>query len=163
MLDAAELVIYLLDGEAGITAEDLSVIAELEQKPAPHLVLWNKADIAPMPQQPAPAAFIRVSAKTGEGVADLTKAIAAAVEARAGVDGAADSQTAAIGSERQKNLVEAAAAAVDEALLLAGREEPLDIIAPLLREAVNALGEITGEVSTADILEEMFSRFCVGK
>ncbi|MCL1837102.1 MAG: tRNA uridine-5-carboxymethylaminomethyl(34) synthesis GTPase MnmE [Treponema sp.] len=163
LLDAAELVIYLLDGEAGITAEDLSVIAELKQKPAPHLVLWNKADIAPMPQQLAPAAFIRVSAKTGEGVADLTKAITAAVKARAGVDGAADSQTAAIGSERQKNLVEAAAAAVEEALLLAGREEPLDIIAPLLREAVNALGEITGEVSTADILEEMFSRFCVGK
>jgi tRNA modification GTPase len=40
---------------------------------------------------------------------------------------------------------------------------PLDLIAPSLREAVNALGEITGEVSTADILEAMFSRFCIGK
>jgi len=50
-----------------------------------------------------------------------------------------------------------------QALSLAGQEEPLDLIAPLLREAVNALGEITGEVSTADLLEEMFTRFCVGK
>jgi tRNA modification GTPase len=64
---------------------------------------------------------------------------------------------------RQKNLVEAAAAAVEAALLLAEREEPLDLIAPLLREAVNSLGEITGEVSTADILETMFGTFCVGK
>ncbi|MDR1868625.1 MAG: tRNA uridine-5-carboxymethylaminomethyl(34) synthesis GTPase MnmE, partial [Treponema sp.] len=70
---------------------------------------------------------------------------------------------AALGTERQKNLVGAACAALEEALALADREEPLDLIAPLLREAVNALGEITGEVSNADILEEMFSRFCVGK
>ncbi|MDR0662790.1 MAG: hypothetical protein LBF80_01745 [Spirochaetaceae bacterium] len=36
-------------------------------------------------------------------------------------------------------------------------------MAPCLRSAVDSLGEITGEVSTADILEAMFSRFCVGK
>jgi len=74
-----------------------------------------------------------------------------------------DAHDPALGTTRQKTLVDAAAAALEQALALAKREEPLDIIAPLLREAVNALGEITGEVSTADILEEMFSRFCVGK
>ncbi|MDR1319550.1 MAG: hypothetical protein LBJ90_07985 [Treponema sp.] len=46
---------------------------------------------------------------------------------------------------------------------MAGRGEALELIAAPLREAVNCLGEITGEVSTADILELMFSRFCVGK
>ena len=50
-----------------------------------------------------------------------------------------------------------------EALSLADRREALELIAPFLREAMNAVGEITGEVSTADILESMFSRFCVGK
>jgi tRNA modification GTPase len=74
-----------------------------------------------------------------------------------------DPRNAALGSARQKKHVDAATAALEEALSLAEREEPLDLIAPLLREAVNALGEITGEVSTADILEEMFSSFCVGK
>ena len=54
-------------------------------------------------------------------------------------------------------------APLEEALRRADAAEPLDLIAPMLREAVNALGEITGEVSTADILETMFSRFCVGK
>jgi tRNA modification GTPase len=67
------------------------------------------------------------------------------------------------GTVRQKELIDTSLALVEEALALAGREEPLDIIAPLLRSAINALGEITGEVSTADILEQMFSRFCVGK
>ena len=67
------------------------------------------------------------------------------------------------GTLRQKELIGAALASVEEALALAGREEPLDIIAPLFRSAINALGEITGEVSGEDIFEAMFSRFCVGK
>ena len=158
LLDAAELVLYVIDGEAGITGEDRNFIGELRAGKQV-LVIWNKADIAPAT---AEIAGISVSTKTGEGITELARAIAGAIKARAGA--ATDHlQTAAIGSERQKNLVEAAASAVEEALLLAGREEALDIIAPLLREAVNSLGEITGEVSTADILEEMFSRFCVGK
>ena len=158
LLDAAELVLYVIDGEAGITGEDRDFIGELRAGKQV-LIIWNKADIAPSTADIA-GSLISVSAKTGEGIAELTRAIAEAIAAKVPAD---HSQTAAIGSERQKNLVEAAASAVEEALLLAEREEPLDIIAPLLREAVNSLGEITGEVSTADILEEMFSRFCVGK
>jgi tRNA modification GTPase len=136
------------------------------------LVIWNKADITlppPLPQgggDDSPAeissgTFIGVSAKTGEGLIELTAAVATAVGAQTGE--AAGDDSASLGSQRQKNLVEAAAAALEEALNLAEREEPLDLIAPLLREAVNSLGEITGEVSTADILEEMFGKFCVGK
>jgi tRNA modification GTPase len=64
---------------------------------------------------------------------------------------------------RQKELIDAALADVKEALDLADKGEPLDVIAPLLRTAAESLGEITGEVSTADILNAMFSRFCVGK
>ena len=185
LLAAAELVLYLIDGTAGLTGEDRAFLDTFNTVPgggnAPRspalLILWNKADIAPMPPPSTFAAngVISVSAKTGEGVAELTAAIAGAVksenfENRAQGYSAAESgnqaggvQNAALGSTRQKNLVESAVAALEEALELAASSEPLDIIAPLLREAVNALGEITGEVSTADILETMFSRFCVGK
>ena len=183
LLEAAELVLYLIDGTAGFTAEDRAFIGEFRQTERgriPLLLLWNKADIAPLSPETVPAiaagTLISVSAKTGKGIAELASAIAGAITAAiAGVAGQAQTadaaagvsagivQTAAIGTARQKNLVAAAAAALEEALRLAEKEEPLDIIAPLLREAVNALGEITGEVSTADILEEMFSNFCVGK
>jgi len=46
---------------------------------------------------------------------------------------------------------------------MADNNEPLELISPLLREALNSLGEITGEVTSSDILELMFSRFCLGK
>jgi tRNA modification GTPase len=67
------------------------------------------------------------------------------------------------GSARQKELIDRCIEAITEALSLADRGMSLDLVTPVLREGVNYLGEITGEVSTADILDEMFSRFCVGK
>jgi len=159
LLEEAELVIYLIDGSAGITAEDAQFI---NQPPSKQLILlWNKADIAPPPPS---CDAVSISAKTGEGMAELIAAIVKAAGIQAEETAASgETQDPALGSARQKNLVEAAASALEQALALAEQQEPLDLIAPLLREAVNSLGEITGEVSTADILEEMFSRFCVGK
>jgi tRNA modification GTPase len=168
LLETAELVLYLIDGAEGLTGEDSAFLGEIgNSSRRPALVLWNKADIKAMPPDLSLAGKIPIgiSAKTGQGTADLLSAMAAAINniAAEPADITGASRTAALGSRRQKNLVESAAAALEEALRLADRLEPLDLIAPLLREAVNALGEITGEVSTADILEEMFSRFCVGK
>jgi tRNA modification GTPase len=158
LLQEADLVLYLIDGAQGITDEDRDFIDSGETNSG-RLLVWNKADIAPL--LAAPQNFISVSAKTGEGLAQIYTAVSSAIQEQA--DAQQEAPTAAIGTVRQKNLVDAALSALEEALALAEQEEPLDLIAPLLRESVNALGEITGEVSTADILEEMFSRFCVGK
>jgi tRNA modification GTPase len=68
-----------------------------------------------------------------------------------------------LGTQRQKELTEKAISFLEEALLLEKKGESLDLIAHFFRESLNALGEITGEVSSADILEIMFSRFCLGK
>ena len=158
LLEAADLVLYLIDGTEGLTNEDTAFIAEIQENapPKPLLLLWNKADISPSNTKEA---FLDISAKTGLGMAELTAAIRNAI-----IGKTEDSEPiASVGTERQKTHVDTAVAALEEALRLADGDEPLDIIAPLLREAVNALGTITGEVSTDDILEEMFSKFCVGK
>ena len=166
LLEAADIILYLIDGAAGITGEDTAFIKEIRSR-KPLLALWNKVDITRPPSSLRLCGSggmefeaIPVSAKTGEGISELTAAIAALI---AGTVQADTADGVGIGTVRQKNHVETAVAALEEALSLADRGEPLDLIAPLLREAVNALGEITGEVSTADILEEMFGRFCVGK
>ena len=163
LLKEAELVLYLIDGAQGVTKEDRDFCTGHKK---PLLLLWNKADIAPFPQnfEFADNKTVSVSAKTGEGITELFAAIASAIQEQADCPQLRGMPAAAtVGTERQKKLVDAACSALEEALALAEKEEPLDLIAPLIREAANALGEITGEVSTADILEEMFSRFCVGK
>ncbi|MDR0452447.1 MAG: tRNA uridine-5-carboxymethylaminomethyl(34) synthesis GTPase MnmE [Treponema sp.] len=158
LLGEADLVLYLVDGSAGITGEDRDFLGSAQK---PLIPLWNKADIA-LP--PPGSRLLAVSAKTGEGFGKLAEAAAAALEKAAGETAPeAGRLSAGIGTARQKELVDAALASLEEALALADRGEPLDLAAPALREAVNALGEITGEVATADILEVMFSRFCVGK
>jgi tRNA modification GTPase len=161
LLREADLVLYVIDGSLGITGEDRDYLAELERGAEgggkiPVLILWNKADIVP-----PPPGLLGTSAVTGQGT--LLSAMASALEKAAGLAGAGAESPAGPGSARQKDLICAALASVEEALALADGGEALDLVAPLLREGVNCLGEITGEVSTAEILETMFSRFCVGK
>ena len=167
LLEEADIVLYLIDGDAGSRETGITEeIAGIENSSgSKYLTIWNKCDISPLPQ-PFPAADctpVCVSAMTGEGLTELSAAIIEMIYKQTKTDVQAENQTAALGTERQKILVESACAALEEALALTEADEALDLIAPMLREAVNTLGEITGEVSTADILEEMFGRFCVGK
>jgi tRNA modification GTPase len=161
LLREADLVLYLADAAQGLTEEDRAVLEDLA--PPPVCLLWNKIDLAPPPDYEAPRGIrvLGLSAKTGEGLAELSAAMAETLETAAG--NPAGDWSPGIATARQKELIDAALSALEEALSLADRGRPLDIIAPLLREGADALGEITGEVSTAEILETLFSRFCVGK
>ena len=170
LLKKADLILYVIDEVQGITEEDRNFISGCLHKPL--LVIWNKTDLAEPPSRIEEhfSAVQAVSAKTGEGIPLLLHSIASLAEASAGVPAAApalifesDETAAGPGTSRQKELIDTALACAEEALALSDREETLDIIAPLFRSAVDALGEITGEVSSADVLDAMFSRFCVGK
>jgi tRNA modification GTPase len=173
LIEQADLILYVIDGAEGPDEGDRAFLEtcgsggeDRRQKPAALIAVLNKADIAPPEVMPgtglAAGKFLTVSAKTGQGLPELIAAFKTALAGIAGGGWEAPG-TPGIGTTRQKELIDKAGAATAEALSLSAQGEALDLIAPLLREAVNALGEITGEVSTADILETMFSRFCVGK
>ncbi len=68
-----------------------------------------------------------------------------------------------IDSLRQKQLLDRAVAALDQVRTGTELGAPIDMIALDVKDALDALGEITGEVTTADVLTHMFSNFCVGK
>jgi tRNA modification GTPase len=180
MLESADLAIYVVDGAAGVTDEDRAFLSA--PRPQKIIPVWNKADIVPPDLLPpeffSPGKSAAVSAKTAEGIEALCRLIAASLLDAQAESGPANpaaergdfpighgdfSGSAGLGSERQKDLVDMALSSLKEALSLADRKEAPELIAPFLREALNAVGEITGEISTAGILEEMFSRFCVGK
>jgi tRNA modification GTPase len=158
---AADLVVYLVDSQLGVQERDEAFLAGLG---SPVIRVWNKVDLAPAgavarTPTPAPPGFIPLSAVTGEGVGDLERAIAAAV--LAGTSGEAGEPL--IDSERQRDCIGRALESL--ARFRGDREKgtPPDLLAVDLAEALSALGEITGEVTTAEILDRMFSTFCVGK
>ncbi|MDR0558460.1 MAG: tRNA uridine-5-carboxymethylaminomethyl(34) synthesis GTPase MnmE [Treponema sp.] len=164
LIKYADVVLYIVDATVGLAGEDAQFLCSGDIEGKPLIMVWNKSDAAPeMPELPAdlPAGVERVSAKTGVGVLSLTARIAEALAGRNA--GAERGDRIGVASARQKALIDRAVEQVADALNMADKGETLDIIAPSLREAVDCLGEITGEVSTADILEVMFGSFCVGK
>jgi tRNA modification GTPase len=157
---SADVIVHLLDSQAGRAADGGLPGGPPGGPPggagSPVIRAWTKSDL---PGPPAPAGFIALSTVTGEGIGELEKAIATA--AMGGPSGAPGE--ALLDSARQRDLVERALASL--ARFARERDEglPPDILAVDLAEALDALGEITGEVTTAEILERMFSSFCVGK
>lgn len=95
---------------------------------------------------------LRVSARTGEGLAALRQEIGARLAAGLG--------TGEFGAlPRQREALLGSAAALDGL----GAEVPAEIAAGAVRAALHALGEITGETATEELLDRIFSTFCVGK
>jgi tRNA modification GTPase len=162
----ADAVVYVVDGVAGLDAEDERF---LESSPGAVRV-WNKVDAPGC--LPAPEPFLPASATLGTGLGELAGLIRAAVApgfGRAGEEpgsprGAqAPGREAVVASGRQKLLLDAAAAALAGVAAGARAGEELDALAVGLREAADALGEIIGEVASDELLDAIFSRFCLGK
>ena len=173
LAEEADIVLYTIDVCEGLNKEDKIFLSEhFEHSKQPLILVLNKTDIkqAPVsafekPKNGGLFSAVPVSAKTGEGIADLCISIAALLTKKTvkECDMIIDEAITGLGTQRQKELTEKTALLLEEALEMADKKEPLDLIAPLLRESLNVIGEITGEVSSADILETMFSRFCLGK
>jgi tRNA modification GTPase len=167
LLEDADLIILVLDGTENPeqflnNSESYDAIfseyGNGSSISAPVIPVWNKSDLSPPPENGGD--FCPVSAKTGAGLDAVYQKIAAVLEKSTG---GAYGGGAALGSARQKALIDEAIDGVENALALHDEGAAADLIAPSLRSAVDSLGGITGEVSNADILEAMFSRFCVGK
>ncbi|MBI9098679.1 MAG: tRNA uridine-5-carboxymethylaminomethyl(34) synthesis GTPase MnmE [Spirochaetaceae bacterium] len=155
IIDSAHVILYLADGQEGLT-EDLKKFMNVYDDDKRCIYLWNKIDKTSITP---PETFIPISALTGEGFSHLEEKIKEIVFRDQYIPG----NEPVIDSMRQKNLLESALDSINKynSALLQGM--PMDMAAVDLTDALNALGEITGEVTSADVLERMFSNFCVGK
>ena len=161
LASAADIVLYLIDGTKPPAEEDSAFI---ERNTVPLIIVQTKADKGQM--EPLSAALqrypaVRLSSKTGAGLDMLIDTVAGLVTA----DTALPMQDAGVslGTERQKEAVTAALEAARHALEAGRSGYPLDAVIQDVEEAVHALGSVTGEVRSDDILDKIFSGFCVGK
>lgn len=147
-LNGADVVCLVLDGSTQISAQDETLLRETEHRA--RLVVLNKSDL---PQRCGYAGgFIRVSAKTGEGLDALRRAILSlAAPERA--------DSSVITNERHIRALEHALCSLQEAQ---GADE-LDCAATDVKNALHHLGSITGTDVDAAVIDRIFSRFCVGK
>ncbi|MDC7127186.1 MAG: tRNA uridine-5-carboxymethylaminomethyl(34) synthesis GTPase MnmE [Spirochaetales bacterium] len=155
VISGAGIVLYLVDSTEGLTDDDLRNIASFSSNEK-LVKIWSKSDSDK--SRELPEGFIAVSSVTGEGFSLMEKALS---EAALGQKGIGDSVV--VDSLRQHELLVRASEALNASLGAAVNYEPIDAVAMELKDALDALGEITGEVSSADILDNIFSNFCLGK
>ncbi len=157
VIDGADFILYVVDSTVGADQEDLDWIEQAGERCQP---IWNKVDLG---QEKPAEGWLPLSTTTGEGFLAIQQWVVSHFAKRQ-----AKGQEAVIDSQRQKNLLQQAVDAlhpIGELFCSNLNPEtiPLDGVAMDLNEALNALGELTGEVTSVDILEQMFSDFCVGK
>ena len=151
----AELILQVLDATEPLTDEDQNYLTEFADKK--RLLIANKID------QPSAIKFsldcVETSALDGTGIEALKDAIRAAVwsgEIRA------DMLPAMINARHQDALRRARASLEHSLDALRGDATP-ELVAADLRLAANAVGEVVGKTSTEDLLDSIFSQFCIGK
>lgn len=149
----ADLVLFVLDGSRPWEDSDTRVQELIGGRRT--LFLLNKSDLPSVLPPPSPA--LRVSAKTGEGLEELKRAMAGLfVKDTQG-------EEVVLTNLRHRTALQKGWEALTQVEQGARESRTLELLAADLTVAMNALGEVTGEVTNEEILGEIFSKFCIGK
>jgi len=127
----------------------------------PDFVVISKSDIAtclPERSEGSSESSLRISSKTGEGLADLKRAMNATLFKKT-----ENSEDLWITSEREKTCLEEALAGIDRALNLIRTNPAVELLAFEMQLVRRLLQSITGEISSEDVLQQIFAGFCIGK
>ncbi len=162
-LNSAQLLLYVIDGNAGASEADRMLWAT--RPPVPCIVVVNKTDLPQSAAQEATALrfgvdhVVAVSAPEGSGIEELLAAMAGAV-ASGEVDVSAHPFAANV---RLREALRRADKCISAASELASGNAGEELIALEIREALDNIGRLTGDVADDDLLDAIFERFCVGK
>ncbi len=161
-IENADLVIAIFDGSEPLRKEDFEVIEKVKNKNT--IYILNKSDLPVIADRnssliPHPSSFLKISATRGDGIEELKDKIVDCClkdwkEEREGV---------VISNLRHKTSIGHAAVSLEKAMKALTEDQSLEIIAIELRDSLDSLGEIVGAVTTEDILNKIFSDFCIGK
>jgi tRNA modification GTPase len=158
-LDRAELVLEVLDSSQPLTDEDRSYLADYGDKK--RIVVCNKIDLPSAMTLPPglDTPVVRVCCLTGQGIEELKDAIRDLVWS---AQVSAEMSHVMINA-RHQDALNRAREGMQRAQGALQENRPLELVALDLRLAVNAVGEIVGKTTTEDLLDSIFSQFCVGK
>lgn len=150
----ADLILFLYDANTGLTDEDNEIYEIIKDKT--HIVVANKIDLVENFTEEIPNTA-RLSTYSKDGLDELKEKM------RTFVCQISPEDTEYITNKRQQECLKRSREALQRALTAAQAEELQDMIYIDLKSALLALDEITGEVITDDILNNIFDHFCIGK
>ncbi len=155
-IESSDIVLIVLDWSEAMTEEDASVFREVGERRK--IVVVNKCDLEKGIDTSPLEDWQPVSAKYGNGLAELRQRIASLVLGRAETDGQAIFTRA-----RHLAALRRTDSHLESGLKVLDSGGMPEIVALELSDALSALGEIAGETTPQDILDAIFSEFCIGK
>lgn len=161
--EEADLIIAIFDGSKDLTKDDLEILNLIKNKKA--IILLNKKDLGDKLLEENEYLknnfdnIIKISAKTGEGIEDLYNRIVelfktSEIKMNDGI---------IITNIRHKNQIDKAIKSVNNAIESNNAGLPIDIVSIPIKQILADLSAITGEDVSEDIINEIFSKFCLGK
>ena len=168
ILEEMDLVIYIINGEDGISKEDFKILSKIQNKGLKYILAINKIDVA--------------SKNTLNGILDeikqneLNDPIFISVQENKGIDKLKDeiiklfnsndldyAHELIITNERHKDLLKKSVDYLNDAKKEISLGQPIDIVSIYVKKATKTLGEIIGADVTEDIISKIFEKFCLGK
>jgi tRNA modification GTPase len=153
----ADLVLVVLDASQPASTEDDELMSQTANRPA--IVVENKSDLVGMNREGHCAGRVRASALTGEGIADLRAEILRHIGGESG----AQAEAGFLTNVRHQGLVQDSLAALVAATVAVTAKVPHEMLLLDLYNALRPLDAVTGATTTDDILNLIFSTFCIGK
>lgn len=163
LLQDAELVICVVDGSEGLTAEDEEILQSASEKPC--VIIVNKSDLKidttlqQLQERFGIDKVMPLSARTNEGIDRFAAWLKNYVYGSEGTL----SDGVYIQNARHEELLRQALQSLQDAQRAAQERLPYDCIVIDVRNAIDLLGEITGDTVQDEIINEIFARFCIGK
>ena len=156
----ADLVLVVFDASQAVSSEDHELLLQVQDRPA--IVVGNKCDLgssAGWSARAGQSAVIRVSALTGEGIAELRAEILRHIGGETG----AQAESGFLTNVRHQGLVQESLVSLEAAAIAVAGKIPHEMLLLDLYGALRPLDAITGATTTDDILNLIFSKFCIGK
>lgn len=159
-LDEADLIIAVFDGSCPLYEDDFKILEKLQNKRC--IAVINKSDREILSDEQIINKYIEntvmISAKNNDGIEKLQSAVENIFEASE-----INFDNGTVSNERQKKCVDTALLQINESISALESGIMLDAVTVLIDEALQSLLELTGEKASETVVNEVFSRFCVGK
>ena len=161
-IEKADLVLLVLDSSRELEKEDIEVIKKIKDKDKKTIILLNKIDLERKInfEKYNLENVVEISAKDNIGIEDMEEKIYSFIVEEKVED---SSEKLIITNIRHKTALEKTKESIKSIFETIDTGMPMDLISVDLKEALDNLSEITGEISSEDILDHVFSNFCVGK
>ena len=160
---SADLVLMVIDASVGWIEKDAEIYETVCDRPV--ILVINKIDLANDPPQPPllrgenVIPIVKTAASQNQGIEDLELAILECIQQ----DAIAAANLDVAINQRQKACLIRVVQSLANVQIAISDQLPLDFWTIDLRDAISAIGEITGEEVTESVLDQIFSRFCIGK